>query len=91
MSRCGDLVPKFGGPGVPIEDNELGECLLKEGHDKEHLVKTRDGYYLWRPQDNYCWEDGKICDCDFIECYFYQPISDAQARRILAKDGAGTD
>ena len=91
MKRCDYLVPKFFGPGVPLGEHDNGECLLKESHAGEHLVKTPEGYYLWRPQDNYCWEDGKICDCDFIECYVYGHISDARAKKILAKDGAGTD
>lgn len=93
MSQCSDLVPKFaGGPGVPLDDNELGECLLREDHRGGHLVKTPGGYYRWRPQESYCWDDDDgICDCDFVECYIYQHISDAQAKKLLAKDGAGTD
>ncbi len=92
MDRCGDLVPKFLGPGIPLDERDIGECLLKEGHADEHLVKTVRGYYLWRPQEDYCRDDdGKICDCDFRECYVYQHISKKQARRILARNGAGTD
>lgn len=91
MERCDYLVPRFYGVGVPVRDGEIGECLLKKGHEGEHLVKTSDGYYRWCPQEWFCEEDGKVCDCDFIECYIYQHISKKQAKRILAKDGAGTD
>lgn len=92
MKQCDYLVPRIFGPGVPVGDDGIGECLLKRGHKDEHLVKTSMGYYLWCPEEEFCRNsEGKICDCDFIECYVYQYISDAQAKKLLAKDGAGTN
>ncbi len=91
MEQCDYLVPRDSGLGVPVEDGEDGECLLKKGHEGEHLVETSEGFYLWYPQEWFCEEDGKVCDCDFTECYIYQHIPDAQAKQILAKDGAGAD
>lgn len=89
--RCGELVPKFFGPGVPLDDGDLGACLLKEGHEGEHLVNAQRGYYLWIFEENFCIDDGKVCDCDFIECYVYRNITRAQAKKIIAKNGVGTD
>lgn len=92
MRNCDYLVPRFFGLGVPLSGSENGKCLLKKGHEGEHLVKTSEGYYLWRPEENFCTDsEGKVCDCDYIECYIYQQISNAQAKRMLAKNGAGTD
>ena len=91
MSQCDYLVPRLFGPGVPVGEGESGGCLLKDGHPGEHLVRTSEGYYLWIPEENFCTDDGKVCDCDFIECYVYWHISDEDADSILVTHGAGTD
>lgn len=92
MNNCDYLVPRFAGADIRLDDGDTGECLLRKGHAGEHLVKTSGGYYLWLPEDNFCVDDeGKVCDCDFIECYVSRNITDARANQLLAKDGAGTD
>lgn len=92
MEQCGELVPRFPGSRISIGDDEDGECLLKEGHEGWHLVKTSEEYHLWQPQEEYCRDSkDKICGCEYIECYVSQHITDAEAKKILAKDGAGTN
>jgi hypothetical protein len=71
-----------------MQDSETGECLLKDGHTGEHLVTTCLGYYLWIPLEDFCVEDGRVCDCEHIECYTYRNISDAEAQQILNENGA---
>ena len=86
--RCNYLVPRLFGPGIPLDDGDAEECLLRERHTEEHLVRTSHGYYLWSPEGEYCRDDeGQVCDCDYIECYVYQEISDEQAQQILATAG----
>jgi hypothetical protein len=90
--KCDYLVPDNFGPGVPLYGGDDGECLLREGHDGEHLVKTKRGYYLWQFQEDFCVDsEGAVCDCDYIECYAYRVIPDSEAQKILAEHGAGTD
>lgn len=87
MTSCGDLVPRHWGSGVPVDDGDCGECLLREGHTGMHLVKTSMGYYVWTPDDNFCVIDCRVCDCDYIECYVYRNITDADAQELLRKHG----
>ena len=86
MTTCGELVPlRFFGGGVPVDDGDSGECLLSEGHEGEHLVKTARGYFLWIPDENFCMTDGKVCECDYIECYIYWSITNKSAKELLKK------
>lgn len=88
MDQCGDLVPRQGcGGGVPLYNGESGECLLREGHQGEHLVLTELGYYVWMIQEWYCINDGQVCDCECIECYTYSNISDELAAEMIKAYG----
>lgn len=85
--NCDYLVPDFSGGGIPVGGEDTGECLLKEGHEGEHLVRTFYGYYLWLPLEYPC----EGCDCEGIDCYTYRRIPSARAEQILAKNSPGTD
>lgn len=71
-------------------DEQMPECLLKEGHEGEHLVHTSRGYFLWSPREEFCVDsEGVVCDCDWIECYTYTRISENDAKKLLAEIGNG--
>ena len=92
MEPCGELVPRFADTPISVGEDEDGECLLGKGHGGRHLVKASGEYYLWQPQEEYCRDDrGKVCDCEYVECYVSQHIPAAQAKKILAESGAGAD
>ncbi len=85
MSNCDYLVPRLSGIGIPLDKGDCGECLLHEGHTGEHLIKTDIGFFLWQPQEDFCFTDGRVCDCDYVECYVYHPIADKEAHKLLTK------
>lgn len=78
--RCDYLLPTIDLCLTP--NDEILECLRKEGHEGDHLVLLSDGTYLrWYPER--C-PDCDDPDClDDLRCFVSKRISKKEAKQLL--------
>lgn len=84
MQECGYIIPRQRESVGPREDYYIAECVLAEGHEGPHLVKTPEGKFIG-------WEFDEECHCedclDYSDsnnrCYIYWKVSDENAQALL--------
>lgn len=84
--KCDYMLP-IADPGIVAHDDPLPSCLLKEGHEGDHLVlSSYGGYVVFMPYTEPCGDD---CECAEdtgtinYECYTWEKISRKEALRML--------